>query len=95
MGVSQEKFFKSFDLFGVMFNFRMPNYQKFRTKSGAFITILCVLCCILLSYYDLIILFDSDKNFTERIYFDKRNNEDFDIELNCFLTLLKNLIEVL
>ena len=25
----------------------------------------------------------------------RKGNEDFDTELNCFLTLLKNLIEVL
>ena len=32
---------------------------------------------------------------SERDSMRRKGNEDFDIELNCFLTLLKNLIEVL
>jgi hypothetical protein len=72
MGYNQN-FFKKLDLFGIMFNFRMPDYQKYKSKTGAIVTILCILSCLSASYYEIKNFFDPDNNFTEKIYY-RRND---------------------
>jgi len=68
-------FIKLFDLFGVMFTFRMKNYQKFRSKTGAIVTIICLLSCLLASLLDILTFFNPDKNYSEKIYYENVNGE--------------------
>lgn len=89
----QTHFFKLFDLFGVMFNFRMQNYNKFRSKTGAIVTILCLFSCLLASIFDILDFMDPKKNFTEKIFFKKQENESINF-INQNFTFALNLPQI-
>ena len=93
MVANQKNFFKMFDLFGVMFNFRMPDYEKYKSKTGAIVTILCVICCFLASYFDIKNFLDQDNNFTEKIFFKREKNETINL-VNQNFTFAVNLPNV-
>lgn len=75
MSEQEPHFFKLIDLFGVMFNFRMKNYKKFRSKTGAIVTIICLISCNLASLLDILTFLDPTKNFTEKIFYKRFPNE--------------------
>jgi hypothetical protein len=75
--------FKLLDSNGVMFNFRMLGYKKFRSKTGAIITILCIYICLMISYFE-ILDFVNGMNFTQKIYDKKKKNDSINLKNQNF-----------